>query len=77
MRIIALSASIIGLLLALFWAIKSPGWDSAVALAAAFAALASAFFLKRDSDAPSQSQEVSGSSIGIQAGRDVSTKDIK
>lgn len=65
MRVLALSASLIGLLLALMWVIKSPGWDSVVALAAAVAALASAFFLKRDGDASSQIQKISGSSMGF------------
>ncbi len=77
MRIIAILASLISLLLASMWVIKSPEWDSMAALAAATAALASSFFLKRDSNAPSQNQNISGSSIGIQAGRDVRTKDIK
>ena len=77
MRIIAISASLIGLLLASIWVIKSPDWDSMFALAAAITALASSFFLKRDNSAPSQSQNISGSSVGIQAGRDVRAKDIK
>ena len=77
MRFIAITASIVAVMLAAIWVIKIPGWDSMVALAAAIAALASSFFLKKSRDVPTQSQKVSGSSIGIQAGRDVTTKDIK
>jgi hypothetical protein len=77
MRFIAITSSIVAVILAAIWAIKIPGWDSMVALAAAIAALASSFFLKKSHAFPTQSQKVSGSSIGIQAGRDVTNKDIK
>ena len=77
MRFIAIAASFVAVILAAIWVIKIPGWDSMVALTAAIAATASSFFLKGSRVVPMQSQKVSGSSVGIQAGRDVTTKDIK
>lgn len=77
MRIAAILVSFIAVLLALVWVIDKPAFDSGVALAAALAALFSSFFLKRDPKSTGQTQQVSGASVGIQAGRDVNMRDIK
>jgi hypothetical protein len=77
MRFTAIFASSIAFLLALAWLVHSPGYDSAVAVAAAAAALLSSFFLKREQKSDGQTQKVSESSVGIQAGRDVNVRDIK
>lgn len=77
MRIAAILVSCIAVVLALVWLIQKPAFDSAVALAAALAALLSSFFLGRDRRDAAQSQNVSDSSVGVQAGRDANTGDIK
>lgn len=77
MRLAAILASSFALLLAVAWLINAPAYDSALACAAALAALLSAFFLKREKKSEGQAQQVSGSSIGIQAGRDANIRDIK
>lgn len=77
MRLAAILASSFALLLAVAWLINSPAYDSAVACAAAVAALISSFFLKREKNSEGQTQQVSGSSIGIQVGRDANIGDIK
>lgn len=76
MRIAAVVASSIAALLALAWLINHPAYDSAVAFAAAVAALLASFFLKRESRATGQTQNIAGSSVGIQAGRDANIQDI-
>jgi hypothetical protein len=70
MRFAAILASLLVLLLSVVWLAAKPGFDSAVAVAAAIATLLSSFFLKRSKSAEGQTQNVSGSSIGVQAGRD-------
>ena len=70
MRLAARIASFVTLLLSTAWLIYKPGFDSAVAVAAALAALLSAFFLKKSDAPPMQKQDVSGGGVGIQAGRD-------
>ncbi|MBL0074833.1 MAG: hypothetical protein IPP41_02435 [Rhodocyclaceae bacterium] len=77
MRIAAILVSLIAVLLSLAWVINKTAFDSGVALAAALAALFSSFFLKRDSISSGQTQQVSGGSVGIQAGRDANVRDIK
>jgi FtsH-binding integral membrane protein len=77
MRLAAILVSSLALLLALAWLISSPAYDSAVACVAALAALLSSFFLKREQKSESQNQNVSGSSVGIQAGRDANVRDIR
>lgn len=77
MRLAAILASSLALLLALAWLISSPAYDSAVSCVAALAALLSSFFLKREKKSEGQTQQVSGSSIGIQAGRDANIRDIR
>jgi len=70
MRLTAILASALALILSLAWLAYKPAFDSGVAVAASLAALISSFFLKRQRDAAGQFQNVSGSSVGIQAGRD-------
>ena len=77
MRIAAILVSFIAVLLSLTWLLYKPAFDSAFALAAAIAALCSSFFLKREAKAAGQTQQVSGASVGIQAGRDANVHDIK
>lgn len=76
MRVAAVVASSIAALLALAWLINKPAYDSAVAFAAAIAALLASFFLKRETRTIGQTQNVASSSIGIQAGRDANIHDI-
>ena len=76
MRLIAILASFLVLLLSLAWLAYKPAFDSGVAVATSFAALVSSFFLKRQRNTDGQSQSVSGSSLGIQAGRDATIRDI-
>ncbi|MBF8277640.1 MAG: hypothetical protein HW390_2713 [Candidatus Brocadiaceae bacterium] len=77
MRVAVILVSFIAVLLSLAWLIYKPAFDSAVAMAASLAALCSSFFLKREPKAVGQSQQVSGTSVGIQAGRDANVRDIK
>jgi putative heme degradation protein len=76
MRAAAVISSSIATLLAFAWLINKPAYDSAVAFAAAVATLLASFFLKREPGAPSQTQNISKSSVGIQAGRDANVQDI-
>ena len=55
------------------WALTKPDWDSICAALAALAALVAAFVHK--SEAP-QAQTVGPKGVGVQAGRDVSIRDI-
>lgn len=75
MRYIAILASTFALLLAIAWLIAAPAYDSAVACAAAVVALLSTFFIKKEKKPVGQSQQVSKSTIAIQAGRDVKIHD--
>jgi membrane protein implicated in regulation of membrane protease activity len=77
MRLAAIIASALALLLSVAWLAYKPGFDSGVAVAVALAALLSSFFLKRAKPKEGQNQQVSGSSIGIQAGRDANVHNIK
>ena len=77
MRLSAILASSLAMLLALVWLIYKPAFDSAFALATAIAALLTSFFLKRERKSDGQSQRVSESSVGIQAGRDANVREIK
>lgn len=76
MRLAAIIFSSLALLIALAWLIHSPAYDSAVACAAAVVAVISSFFLKREEKSGVQTQQVSASSLGIQAGRDANVRDI-
>lgn len=75
MRVIVILASSLAVLITSVWVMKSPGYDSAGACAAAVAALFTSFFLKRGSS-EGQTQQVSDSSIAIQAGRDAKVRDV-
>jgi peptidoglycan/LPS O-acetylase OafA/YrhL len=77
MRIFAILACALALLASLVWLANKPGLDSGAAVAAAFAAFMSSFFLTREKQKRGQAQHVSESSIGIQAGRDANVRDIK
>ncbi len=77
MRLTAQIASLVALLLSIAWVIYKPGFDSAVAVAAALAALLSAFFLKKADSSPVQKQEVSSGGVGIQAGRDAKVENFQ
>lgn len=76
MRVAAIITSSLALVLAFAWLVHSPAYDSAAATATAAAALFSSFFLKRERTPEGQNQQVSGSSLGIQAGRDANIRDI-
>lgn len=76
MRIAAILASSIALLFSLVWLIYAPAFDSGVAAAASLAALCSSFFLKSEVKTKDQVQHVSGTAMGIQAGRDVKVRHI-
>ena len=77
MRIAAILASLLALVLSILWVVYKPGFDSASAVAAALAASLASFFLKREKGTVGQTQQVSGSSIGIQAGRDAKVGNVK
>jgi hypothetical protein len=77
MRVAAIISSLIAVVLAMVWVFQKPALDSAVALAAALAALLSSFFLRRERKEANQMQTVSDSSTAVQAGRDATIRDIK
>jgi len=56
------------------WAISRPDWDSICAALAALAALVAGFVVQRAETG--QSQNVGASSVGVQAGRDATVRDI-
>nr|WP_297349924.1 hypothetical protein [uncultured Glaciecola sp.] len=58
-------------ILACTWLVLSPGFDSGVATAAALAAFFGSLLIKKKPEESSQTQNISGGSQGIQAGRDV------
>ncbi|MFG6413837.1 hypothetical protein ACG02S_07975 [Roseateles sp. DC23W] len=76
MRLAAILASIVALIISAAWLINTPGYEPAVAIAAALAALVSSFFLKRDDATGGQKQNLGDNSTGIQAGRDVNIRDF-
>lgn len=76
MRFAAILASSLALLISLAWLLYKPAFDPGVAVAASLAALFSSFFLKRERQIDNQTQHVSGSSVGIQAGRDANVRDV-
>jgi hypothetical protein len=69
-------SSLVALLVTVVWVFYKPGFDSVAAAAAALAALLSSFFVKNEEVEPTQKQDVSGKSAGIQAGRDVKVGNI-
>jgi hypothetical protein len=59
------------------WLVSDPGFEPALALVSSLSALVSAFIIeKRSKRLSQQHQSVSKSSMGIQAGGDVSIGDI-
>ncbi len=77
MRIAAQIAALVATLISIAWAACKPGLDSAAATAAAIAALLSTFFLKKDAPESKQVQNLSGKSVGVQAGRDARVDNFK
>ena len=77
MRLIVKLVSFVALALSVLWVINKPGFDSAVAVAAALAALLSSFFLGKEKTTPGHAQHVSANSTGIQAGRDAKVDSFK
>ena len=76
MRKLAIGAAALAFAITLAWVIAKPAFDSAAAVAAAFATLVGAFFLKKEVVSSGQIQKVGDHGIGIQAGRDVVSRDI-
>jgi hypothetical protein len=69
--------AIIAFIASIAWLISAPGFEPALALVGSISALVSAFVVeKRSKPLARQNQSVSKSSMGIQAGRDVSIGDI-
>ncbi len=71
MIFIAKLTAFLAFLLACTWLVLSPGFDSGVATAAALVAFFGSLLIENKSEKSSQSQNISGGSQGIQAGRDV------
>jgi hypothetical protein len=67
----------ISLIISVAWLVAKPGYDSGMAVAGALSALIAAFIAgrKRRGD-PRQQQDISRSSVGIQAGGDVNVGSI-
>ena len=69
--------AVIALIGSIAWVIVSPGFESALAVVGSVSALVSAIFIQKRTELRSrQRQSVSKSSIGVQAGGDVSIGDI-
>jgi hypothetical protein len=67
----------IALIGSIAWVIADPGFEPALAVVGSISALVSAFLVeKRNARRAQQHQSVSKSSIGVQAGGDVSMGDI-
>jgi len=68
----------IALIGSIVWVIAKPGFESALAVVGSLSALVSAFIVqKRTARRAQQHQSVSKSSIGVQAGGDVSIGNIR
>ncbi|MGO3890110.1 MAG: hypothetical protein ACTJHW_03945 [Paenalcaligenes sp.] len=59
------------------WLIAQPDYEPAIAIATSLSAFIAAWFSERKKSAPSQSQTVAENGIGIQAGGNVSTGNIR
>jgi len=69
--------AILALIGSIAWLVSAPGFEPALALVGSMSALVSAFVVeKRSKRHAGQHQSVSNSSMGIQAGGDVSIGDI-
>jgi membrane associated rhomboid family serine protease len=66
----------IALIGAIAWVIADPGFESGLSVVGSISALVSAFLVERRNARRTQHQSVSKSSIGVQAGRDVSIGNI-
>ena len=67
----------IALIGSITWVIADPGFEPALAVVGSISALVSAFLVeKRNARRAQQHQSVSKSSVGVQAGGDVSIGDI-
>ena len=70
--------SVIALIISIAWLIAEPGYKSGMAAIGSISALITAFLVeKRNARRPQQHQSVSKSSVGIQAGGDVSIGTIE
>ena len=67
----------IALIGSIAWVIANPGFESALAVIGSISALVSAFLVERRNARRAQQQSVSKSSIGVQAGGDVSIGSIR
>jgi len=78
MRLIIRAISAIVFLGSIVWMIYEPGFEPALAVGGSLITLLSSFIgeAKAKRKGP-QNQELSGQSIGIQAGRDANVKNIK
>jgi hypothetical protein len=67
----------VALIISIAWLLAKPGYDSGVAVFGSLATLIAAFIAGRKRHSiPRQQQDVSKSSVGIQAGGDVSVGSI-
>jgi hypothetical protein len=66
----------IALIGSIAWVIADPGFESALSVVGSISALISAFLVERRNARRTQHQSVSKSSIGVQAGGDVSIGNI-
>ena len=67
----------IALMASVAWVIKDPGFESALSVVGSMSALVSAFVLEKRKARRNQRQSVSKSSVGIQAGGDVTVGSIR
>lgn len=69
--------AVVALMVSIAWAINEPRWDSILAVVLSISGLVTAFLVpKRTAKGTRQHQSVSESSIGVQAGRDVTIGSI-
>jgi len=71
MRIAAILASVVAVILSAIWLFNRPSLEAAIALATSSASLFASITFVGKSVTVDQSQKISGESMGIQAGRDV------
>ena len=70
--------AVIALIGSTAWVISDPGFEPSLAVVGSISALISSFFVeKRNTRLPEQHQSISKSSVGVQAGGDVSIGDIR
>jgi hypothetical protein len=76
MRTAAILISLAALLVSLSWFLYAPGFDSAISVVTSIGSLVASSFMKQEQGAGGQTQTISGSSVGIQAGRDININDV-